>query len=40
MEKEGFKDNTSPKIMKILKKKPFVKTEENLNFTQVNNIKY
>jgi chromosome segregation ATPase len=35
-----FKDNnTSPKILKILKKKPFVKTEENLNYTQVNNTK-
>ena len=40
MEREGFKDNTSPKILKIMKKKPFVKTEENLNFTQVNNTKY
>ena len=39
LEKEGFKENTSPKILKILKKKPFVKTEENLNFTQVNNSK-
>ena len=38
-EREGYKDNTSPKILKILKKKPFVKTEENLNFTQVNNSK-
>ena len=40
IEREGFKDNTSPKILKILKKKPYVKTEENLNFTQaqVNNI--
>ena len=40
IEREGFKDNTSPKILKILKKKPFVKTEENLNYTQVNNTKY
>ena len=39
LEKEGFKENTSPKILKILKKKPFVKTEENLNFTQGNNSK-
>ena len=40
MEREGFKENTSPKILKIMKKKPFTKTEENLNFTQVNNTKY
>ena len=40
MEKEDIKDNiTSPKILKILKKKPFLKTEENLEYTQVNNTK-
>jgi hypothetical protein len=38
-EKEVFKENISPKILKIMKKKPFSKTEENLNFTQVNNTK-
>ena len=40
IEREGFKDNTSPKILKILKKKPFAKTEENLNYTQINQTKY
>ena len=40
IEREVFKDNTSPKILKILKKKPFAKTEENLNYTQVNHTKY
>ena len=40
IEREGFKDNTSPKILKIMKKKPFVKTEENLDYTQINNTKY
>ena len=40
MERELKDNNTSPKILKILKKKPFVKTEENLNYTQVNNTKY
>ena len=40
IERELKDNNTSPKILKILKKKPFVKTEENLNYTQVNNTKY
>ncbi len=39
LEKEGFKDinNTSPKIMKILKKKQFIKTDENQESSFANN---
>ena len=40
IEREGLNENSSPKILKILKKKPFTKTEENLNYTQANNSKY
>ena len=40
IEREVIKEHhTSPRIVKILKKKPYVKTEENLNYTQINNTK-
>ena len=39
-EKEGFKDNTSPKIIKILKKKQFMRTEENGDLNDTNNSKF
>lgn len=38
-EKEGINDKASPKIMKIMKKKPYIKTEENVNFTDTYNSK-
>ena len=39
-EKEGINDKASPKIMKIMKKKPYIKTEENVNFTDTYNSKF
>ena len=39
-EKEGFNDKNSPKIVKIMKKKPYIKTEENVNFTDTQNSKF
>ena len=39
-EKEGFKDETSPKIMKIMKKKQYIRTEENVDLTETNNSKF
>ena len=39
-EKEGINDKASPKIMKIMKKKPYIKTEENVNFTDTQNSKF
>ena len=40
IERKGFKDNNSPKILKTKKNKPFVKKEEYLNYIQINNTKY
>ena len=40
MEKEGFKDKNSPKILKIMKKKQYIRTEENVDFTDTNNSKF
>ena len=39
-EREGFNDKTSPKIMKIMKKKQYLKTEENVDLTETNNSKF
>ena len=38
--KEGFKDANAPKIMKILKKNKYIKTEENVDFNDTNNSKF
>jgi hypothetical protein len=39
VERDGIKDHTSvsPKIMKILKRKPFLKTDENFDSSIINN---
>ena len=41
IDREGIKDinSTSPKIMKILKKKPLIKTDENYESSFANNNK-
>ena len=38
--KEGSKDTTAPKIMKIMKKNKYIKTEENADFNDTNNSKF
>ena len=39
VERDGIKDHTSvsPKIMKILKRKPLLKTDENFDYSITNN---
>ena len=40
MDKEDYQDKNSPKIMKIMKKKQYMKTEENVDLTDINNSKF